>query len=162
MKEYQEKYAVGSLIKPGMVKFGCSEDLNVMGYFVSKVYVVEELKIENVKDVLYKIVFPYPDLRSGVEVKPELNDKGEVINSVLSFDVYDDKDKAVMSRDMLNRSLFDRKLINVYEKNYSNRNCRKIFEQEREKAQNDLDECFEYERNLEAIEFNHKPLQLRK
>ncbi len=159
---YQEKYAIGCLIKPGMVTFSAQDDLDVMGYFVSKVFLVGEDKIYNKGEYshsIYKVVFPYQNLRSGEETLPEFDELGNVTNAIIVYDIYDSRTQANIVKDKLNNGLAERKQIIAYENNYYKRNCRKIVEQVREEAFRDIDDCFEYELNIESIGFNRQVLK---
>ena len=164
MENYQEKYAIGSLVKPGMVKFNAEEDLDVMGYFVTKVFLIDEIKkYRDGKHIFseYQVVYPYKKIRSGEEELPEYDKDGKVINSIVVFNVYDGKTEAELNRDELNSRLVDRKLVTTYEKNYSNRKCRRIVEQAHMEALCDIEECLEFELNLSSIEARHNTLKLK-
>ncbi len=161
MEGYQTKYAIGCLVKPGMVSFNDEEETNVMGYFVTRVYLVEESTryYETFSSKLYRIVFPYSDIRSGKEVKPEYDIYGKPLNAKVVYDIYNTRFEATLNREQLNKSLVESKVFKVYKNHFFDKNNRVLMDEAKIQAENDVVACEEYERQLEVVDFNDYSLK---
>ena len=144
---YDIKYVVAALVNPGFPTFYPIDAENVMGYYVSKAFVVsEETKYDRRGEEykVYDIVLPYGDLRGEVSY-PEFNKCGNLINGYRVYEIYDSRKEAEEVRDKLNINLRSKKILSAYEKYASNNLRRKKIEEVNSTFDYYLNECEEYE-----------------
>lgn len=137
MEEYPKKYVVMCLIKPGISSNEYSNIDNMMGYYVSSAYL-----IENIDDEYVVALSHYP----------EFTKDNVLINGSIVDRIYDTKDAAIKNRDRLNNKLVNDKVSIAYEKYLNNKIDRMNLIKAKIDAESDLSECEEYEFSLDAIE----------
>lgn len=104
-QEYDVKYAIAALNKPGKVSFYPYED-RIVGYIITKVLVVrEETKVSNGEEYsAYDVLLPYVDISNRRE-EPILDASGNPVNTSRIYKVYDSYEDAIKDRDELNKQL---------------------------------------------------------
>ena len=114
-KEYDIKYAIAVLDKHNRLSFYPYKKEDMVGYVISKVFVVsEETKYnENGEYNVYDVVLPYNNLGSQRDY-PFFVEDGNSVYSTRIYRVFDSYDEAKEEVDKLNESLKYQALADVY------------------------------------------------
>lgn len=148
--DYSVKYVILSVIKPGYINVGVKNDNNVMGYIVSKAFLVDEVKIysKDNNDYLYAVAMPYRDIKDNEIVYPEYNEFNDVSNGYIVDMVFDSEYKAREYANKLNTCLRDNKLLNIYGKYKNSKRLKNKMEKAKEDFDYDMNTCYELESEL--------------
>ena len=105
-QEYDVKYAVAVVNKPGKVSFYPQGEDKIVGYIVSKVLVVreEEKYSKGVAYTVYDVLLPYVDISNRRE-EPIFSKEGNPVNTTRVYKLYDSYEEAAQERDELNKQL---------------------------------------------------------
>lgn len=147
------KYVIVAFNKPGIPTFYPLDAEDIMGYFVSKAFVVsDEIKMDREGNEyhVYDVVLPYGDLRGKINT-PEYNKYGNLINGTRIYEVYDSLEEAEAVRDKLNVELRNQKILCAYEKYAGTNIRRKKIEEASSTFDYYLNECEEYEMALQSL-----------
>ncbi len=153
---YDIKFVVCTLANPGFPTFYPIDAESIMGYFVSKAFVVSEETKYDRKGQEYKVydvVLPYGDLRGEMSF-PEFNKYGNLINGTRIYEVYDSRKEAEDERDKQNLELRNQKILCAYEKYAGTNMRRKKIEEASSTFDYYLNECEEYEMALSSLTSN--------
>lgn len=127
-QEYDVKYAVAVVNKPGKVSFYPQGEDRLVGYIVSKVLVIreEEKYSKGVGYTVYDVLLPYVDISNRRE-EPIFSKEGNPVNTTRVYRLYDSYEEAAKERDELNKKL---KFATVSKKIYNgcpNKNVENAF-----------------------------------
>ncbi len=105
-QEYDVKYAVAVVNKPGKVSFYPQGEDRLVGYIVSKVLVIreEEKYSKGVGYTVYDVLLPYVDISNRRE-EPIFSKEGNPVNTTRVYRLYDSYEEAAKERDELNKKL---------------------------------------------------------
>ena len=117
--DYEIKYAIAVFNKAGKISFHPLREDSLIGYIVTKVYVVShEIFYDNGdKYVIYDAVLPYENM-SKERHYPEYDKYGNVVNAERIENVYDSYDEAKTECDKMNGKIKFKMVSEVYSKPY--------------------------------------------
>jgi len=141
---YDIKYAIAVLNNPGKLSFYPYDEKSMVGYVVSKVFVVsEETKYKDGEEYkVYDVVLPYENI-GNERFMPLFNKHGNAVNTTRIYRVYDSYESAKEECDELNSKLKFKAVAEAYSAPYGTYNER--VERAQKKFRANMNECNTFE-----------------